>query len=147
MVIRCFHIDWKIEDGERVPVDTELFALADVFAKAELASPLEIRALQRCWVVSRIDSDERPVEVLSMRAIQMVPDCHLFRTKQGPHASKATAKLWQRLNNYLADLGYQGDAFLHMAENETEQGRCPAWQRWLRLAGARNSNRVAIPIR
>lgn len=147
MVLRSFHLDWKIENGRRVPMDEELYNLVDGYAKAELSGPIELSDVPQCWVVCRVDANERPLEVLSMGAAQMVPHCNVFRTKRGPHASKATAKLWDRMNGHFSDLGYRGqDVLLHLDENEAEEGRCTSWRQWLELAGAKR-NTVSIPIR
>lgn len=134
----------------RSPVDLSLFQLATKFAREELAKPLDLATAGTVFLVWRTeieDGKEVPVEVLAMAGLQSIVDCFLFRTKQGQFSGQATKRLWNRLNNYLADRGLQNqEVLLHIA-SEAPEKRCPNADDWLKAAKAEPADRMKVRIR
>ena len=104
---------------------------------AQFAPDVDRNLLTAAWV-ARSEG-----KVLGVTGIQQRWDIPMFRSID----PRATFKMADRLNTYLADRGFRGhDVFLFLSQSESPEQQCPARDRILAVMGARPAHRFVMTI-
>lgn len=128
------------------PVCKEIFNLAALYCKENLAEPVNLSSFLKCWVAVEFE-DDKPVAVHGVTGIVNTPDVPLFRVT-GEHAKVATVKLKERIEEYCADQGYRGsEVLVYLNPADSGEQLCPNAYGSMEAFKATPANRWAVKVR
>lgn len=135
---RVLPLEFRAQGGILFPADPHLHKLASEFCAAELSGEINFAAYQRIYVAAEMDDEGKPQRVTGI--IEWTPrwDSSVVRFVD----KESGEKLVERSRAFLEDQGARGfEVFIHIADREPKERRCPRWKSFLKAIQARKASR------
>jgi hypothetical protein len=143
MRLRAFTVDFVKQGGIDFPVNRELHKLVVEYAEKNVAAQFNLPDLRKVLVVCEIDDNDQPIAVHALGGCQVVVDWPVIRFTE----KEAGELLMERMRSYLQDQGLSGvQTFIHVAQREPKESRCPAWKQFLKKHKAENASRWSVKV-
>lgn len=125
------------------PRDKHLHKLATDYAAARLRDEVNFTDYTKVIVVCEVDEAGAPLRATGLMCGVPRFDFPVVRFDD----DRSAEKLFDRMRGYLEDRQQRGqEAFVHLADREPRESRCPHWRKWLRKVGAVKASRWLVRI-
>lgn len=129
--------------GITFPTDKELHGLAVKYAEQNLNSPVNFADYETITVTCIVDESGKPLEATALNARVARWDYPIWRYSD----DESGKVLIERTRASLDEQGQRGgEVFVHIADREKPESRCPKWRKFLKLVGAQNASRWRVRI-
>lgn len=143
MKLRSYCLDFVTQNGIVFPFQPLLHKLTIQFIENELSGSINLADFRKVLIVCETDENEVPTRVQAIACEQLRSDWPVLRFVE----NQAGEMLFQRMRGYLQDAGLSGSVtFVHVANHEPKESRCPKWRSWLRKMGAVKASRWAVKV-
>ena len=140
-----------LDFNDGVPKDRILFDAVQVFCEAEFGVKLNLAKNGKTWAAVKVSDTGEGYEVIGLTSIAFAIDCPVFHVKpaaddanpaQHDAAKAVRDKLMERASAFIQDsYGPGTEVFVHVAPDVER-----FWKGYLRMIGAKPSNRVIVKI-
>lgn len=142
MQIRTLSLDFLRQGAAAFPKDPELHKLVVAYCERELSKPIVLadyaKVLVSCWF-----EDDKIVKIDSIACIVNAVDVPVIRFT----SKEAGDSLMERMRAYLEDMGLRGSQiFIHIADREPKDARCPMWRKFLKKWKATKASRWSATV-
>lgn len=140
-MIRIYPIDFHGQGAMLTPADPELHDKAVKFCEEQLAKPVNLSELAKCWLAV----DENTKKAVGIVGYVLKPDIPVMRATD----ATALSLMAERLQDYFADNGCRGkEVFVYLSKAEKPEERCPGWKQVLiKEQKAISADRFSITVR
>lgn len=143
MTLRSYCLDFVTQNGIVFPFQPVLHRLTEQFIQAELAGSINLADFRKVIIVCEVDEMEVPTRVKALACEQLRSDWPVLRFVE----KEAGPVLFDRMRSYLQDQGLSNSVvFVHVANHEPKESRCPFWRKWLRTMKAVKASRWAVKV-
>lgn len=144
MSVRVLALDFFEQGGIYYPKDKTLHAMAVEYAEREIVGKQNFSDYRKVLVSCHVDDDGKPVSVGAINCGLLKMDYPVWRSTD----KECGDALEARTRGYLEDMGVPRgtEVFVHVADHEPQESRCPGWREWLRRVKAKKSQRWSISL-
>lgn len=141
--LRGFALKFMLQGGIFYPVDPELHKLAISFAETAFSSPINFTDYETVLAVAEVDDTGKPTKVLALNCRIARWDYPVWRFT----TDESGKVLIERTRAMLDDQGGRGgEVFVHIADKEAKESRCPHWRKFLRMVKAEKASRWRVRV-
>jgi hypothetical protein len=132
-----------VQGGIAYPANPSLHRLAVEYCRENLAEEINLADYENVLTVCEVDADNQPVKCVGINARIVMYDFPVWRAS----TSEAMDELIVRTKSNLDEQGMRGrDVFVHVAQHEAPESRCPSWKKFLRKVRAEKASRWRVKV-
>lgn len=138
-----FSLKFIAQGGIFYPANPHLHALAVAFAEQHLSAPINFTDYENVLTTCEVDEYNTPVKVTGI-CCRVV--CYDFPVWRGTTPTSMDL-LIDRTKSNLDEMGMRGrEVFVHVADHEAKESRCPLWKKFLRKVRAEKASRWRVKV-
>lgn len=138
-----FSLKFIEQGGIYYPRNPHLHALTVKFCEQNLSAPINLTDYENVLTTAIVDENNTPVEVTGICCRRV---CYDFPVWRGTTQASMDL-LIDRTKSNLDELGLRGgEVFVHVADHEAPESRCPSWKKFLRKVRAEKASRWRVKV-